>query len=253
MKKLLSILLISVLTMGIVGCNNENKTEEKLDEIQYISPIASQNKDIFVSLPMEYDVVENHIQINGLTTLNSVKVEVTDEAGTLLNENNTEIELFDEEGVMINKDTKETSTWKSFNKYLYFNKKPATSTGKVKIFSSEDNVIEIMVKFVKRLEADEQIKVLYPEANATQKGAIRVYGYASVYDGLINYKVKDKDGNVLADGEIKSTSGAPDTGLFAKDIPLEAESQYVTLELSATDATSGEKVSKIELPIKYQK
>jgi len=254
MKKIISILLIMVLTLGVTGCSNTQKKDTQPDEIQYVSPIASHNKDIFVSLPMEYEIVENHVQINGLTTLNEIKVEVYDDAGTLLNENNTNIELFGEDGNLIDKSTKEsTTTWKSFNKYLYFSKKPTTASGKVKIYSSENNYIEIMIKFVKRLEGDEQIKVIYPETDATQKGTIRVYGYASVYDGIINYKVKDTDENVLANGQIKSTSGAPDTGLFAKDISINSKSQKVILELSAKNLTDEKGTSNIEIPIQYQK
>lgn len=253
MRKILSVILIIILLLGAVGCGTTQEKNTRHDEIQYISPISSHNKDIFVSLPMEYDIVENHIQINGLTTLNEVKAEVYDETGTLLNENNIDIELFDENGNFIDKNTKETTAWKSFNKYLYFNKKPTTSSGKVKIYSDEQNYVEIAIKFVKRLEGDEQIKVLYPEPNANQKGVIRVYGYASVYEGVVNYRIKGANGNVLAEGQIMSTSGAPDTGLFAKDIPLEAESQGVTLELYAVSAANGEEISKIEIPIKYQK
>jgi hypothetical protein len=70
---------------------------------------------------------------------------------------------------------------------------------------------------------------------------------------VINYRVKGSDGNVLTEGQIMSTSGAPDTGLFAKDIPLEAKSQDIVLELYATSAANGEEVSKIEIPLKYQK
>jgi hypothetical protein len=253
MRKILLVTLIMVLLLEAVGCSNTQEKDTKSDEIQYVSPISSHNKDIFVSLPMEYDIVENHIQINGLTTLNEIKVEVYDGTGTLLNENNIDIELFDENGNFIDKNTKETTAWKSFNKYLYFNKKPTTSSGKVKIYSDKQNYIEIAIKFIKRLETDEQIKVLYPEPNASQKGVIRVYGYASVYEGVINYRVKGSDGNVLTEGQIMSTSGAPDTGLFAKDIPLEAKSQDIVLELYATSAANGEEVSKIEIPLKYQK
>lgn len=253
MKKILALSLITVLLFGAVGCSSTQKNETKPDEIQYVSPIISHDKDIFVSLPMEYDIVENHVQINGLTTLNEVKVEVYDDASTLLNENNINVELFDENGNFIDKNTKETTVWKSFNKYLYFNKKPSTSFGKVKIYSNEKNYVEIPIKFIKRLEANEQIKVLYPEANTTQKGVIRVYGYASVYEGTVNYRVKGSDGTVLAEGKITSTSGAPDTGLFAKDISLEGNSQNVTLELYAIDASNGEETSKIEIPLKYQK
>lgn len=253
MKKILALSLITVLLFGAVGCSSTQKNETKPDEIQYVSPITSHDKDIFVSLPMEYDIVENHVQINGLTTLNEVKVEVYDDAGTLLNENNINVELFDENGNFIDKNTKETTVWKSFNKYLYFNKKPSTSFGKVKIYSNEKNYVEIPIKFIKRLEANEQIKVLYPEANASQKGAVRVYGYSSVYEGVVNYRIKDTKGNVLAEGQIMSTSGTPDTGLFAKDIPLEVKSQDIVLELYATSAANGEEISKIEIPLKYQK
>lgn len=254
MKKiLLPISLIMVLLLAVTGCSNTQEKTNQPDAIQYVSPISSQNKDIFVSLPMEYEVVENHVQINGLTTLNEIKAEVYDGTGTLLNEDNIDIELFDENGNFIDKNTTETTTWKSFNKYLYFSKKPSTASGKVKIYSDEKNYVEVSIKFVKRLEENEQIKVLYPEANATQKGVIRVYGYASVYEGTVNYRVKGSDGTVLAEGKITSTSGAPDTGLFAKDISLEGNSQNVTLELYAIDASNGEETSKIEIPIKYQK
>lgn len=253
MKKILVLALITGLILGIAGCNSTSEEDTKPDEIQYVSPVISPNKDIFISLPMEYDVVENHVQINGLTTLNELKVEVYDEAGTLLNENNIDIELFDENGNLITKNTQETTVWKSFNKYLYFNKKPSTSSGKVKVYSDEKNYVEIPIKFIKRLEANERIKVLYPEPNTTQKGTVRVYGYSSVYEGVVNYKIKDSNGNVLAEGQIMSTSAAPDTGLFAKDIPLETESQDIVLELYATSATSGEEIPKVEIPIKYQK
>jgi hypothetical protein len=70
---------------------------------------------------------------------------------------------------------------------------------------------------------------------------------------VINYRVKGSDGNVLTEGQIMSTSGAPDTGLFAKDIPLEEKSQGVILELYAISAANGKEISKIEIPIKYQK
>lgn len=241
-KILLFILSIIILTLVLVGCNNK-KEEQTTEEDTYVSPVVSQNKDIFVYLPFDNTVAENYIRINGLTALNKLQVEVYDSSGNLLNENNTNVELTN---------TEEKNTWKVFNKYLYFNKKPATSSGYVKIFSDENNMVKVNVKFINRLKENESIKVIYPEENSVQKGKIRVYGYASVYEGIINYQIKDKNGKILSKGEIQVTTSKPDTGIFAKDISLETDSTEITLILTEKDNPEGSLVS-VEIPIKYEK
>lgn len=252
-KRILLILFVLVLSLaGLAGCKGHEE-EQVPDDVPYVNPVVSQGKNIFVSLPLDRSIAENHVRISGLTTLDKIKVEVYDEAGNLLNENNTNIELFNEDGTLANSENGDSSTWKSFNKYLYFNKKPATASGTVKIFSDEKNMVKINIQFISRLKEEEVIKVLYPEENETQKGVIRVYGYASVYDGLLKYEVRDKNGKVLAEGNIQATSGKPDTGLFAKDISLDADSQEVTLILTEAETFEGKEPAVIEIPVQYQK
>lgn len=254
MKKWMTLILIFAFVLALAGCQpSDPKDTETPEEAPQINPFVSQNKDIFVSLPLENSVAENHVRINGLTTLKELYVEVYDSSGNLLNENNINVELFIDDEILVHGDTIDLGMWKTFNKYLYFSKKPKTATGTVKIFSNKDNVVEIGIQFIRRLGEEEGIKVLSANVSDKQKDTIRVYGYASVYNGILEYEIKDQNGKVVADGQIQATSGKPDTGLFATDIPLNIDPQDATLILKETETFEGEEPAVIEVLIPYQK
>ncbi|QUH21937.1 Gmad2 immunoglobulin-like domain-containing protein [Alkaliphilus sp. B6464] len=249
MKKNSLLLLLIVLVVGLVGCaksypnlNQVDTPEINEQENKNKVVILSENKDILLETPFEMIKIDNKIQIKGLTSLNSLNVDVLDDNNNVLNKEDKVIEI-----------TESHDSWNHFNKYLYFFDTPQTKKGKVRIYSSDENYVEVPVVFEKMIEEGKSIKLIYPAREIDQKGTVKVLGYASVWEGSVEYKITKENGEVITKGAIQATTAAPDTGIFAKDIKLDIESQSIILEVFVTSPKDGDAMEKTTMKLNYIK
>ncbi|WP_053957652.1 Gmad2 immunoglobulin-like domain-containing protein [Inediibacterium massiliense] len=239
MRKKIAILLSCVLIIGLSSCGysqkqNSSATPSQTKEIIPPSTIVSTHKDIFLEIPKEAIHVNRSIEVSGLTALKNLQIHILDENKKILNQEDQIVEVM-----------KNENNWNSFHKQIYFFDSPTSKTGKIKIYSSEKNYVEVPIIFDELLEEGKSIQILYPANEIDQKNFIRVFGYSSVFEGNINYRITKENGEVLTEGFILSTSGAPDIGIFAKDIPLSISSGPVILEVFEVSAKDGEEIGKI--------
>jgi germination protein M len=96
------------------------------------------------------------------------------------------------------------------------------------------------------------IALLEPAAGALVKGdRLVVKGEASVYEGTVSLRLRDADGQVMAQGHATAAEGAPGRGLFAGALSFTppATSQSWTLEAFEVSAEDGEIVYSVQLPV----
>ena len=222
MKK---ILLILSMTLMLSGCSNTEENSESTNPETTDPPIiVEQEKEIItlsrgndILLEQSTTVVKNKMQINGLTTFETLNITIKDDAGNLLNSKNTTIDT-----------TEKENSWRQFVKYLYLDKMPQSETGVLTIYSDADNYVTLPINF--EPYEDKPITILYPTREMEQTNFIRVVG-KTFSEKSIQYTIESLTGDVIKSGEIAPTNVWPDLGVFAIDIPLEVESQDLYLKI----------------------
>lgn len=91
-----------------------------------------------------------------------------------------------------------------------------------------------------------------PVANQTINSPLTIRGNALVFEATVSYRLKDTNGNILAQGFTMADSGAPDRGDFEAVLHFSpsssGEGQLEVFEVSAKD---GSDVNMVIIPVKW--
>jgi hypothetical protein len=88
---------------------------------------------------------------------------------------------------------------------------------------------------------DAAIVVEAPESDASVTSPVTISGTASVFEGTVQLRVLDADGNELGRGFATAAAGAPERGEFSEQVEFTVdEAQEGTIEAFEEDVSSGE-------------
>ncbi len=76
-------------------------------------------------------------------------------------------------------------------------------------------------------------------------GPLKVAGFARVFEGTVNYRLKDSEGKVLAEGFATAKQGAPEFGYFEAEIKTGQVEGLLTLEVFQISAQDGAEIDKV--------
>jgi hypothetical protein len=104
--------------------------------------------------------------------------------------------------------------------------------------------------------ADAAIVVESPEEGATVTSPVEISGAASVFEGTVQLRVLDADGNEVGRGFATATAGAPERGEFSEELEFTVdEAQEGTIEAFEEDVSSGEgggETSAVSVPVQLE-
>lgn len=221
---------------------NMNNTDNlNLVQFEGGSINLSSNHDIFLEYPTHSVVTSNHINVKLLTKVSQLVFDVYDMKGNLLNQ---------PVSVSTNEETW-NQNWRIIDETIFFYGRPETDQGIIKIYSDDNNYVQIPIIFNYPLEVETYIDLIEPKESYIVEDNVSLIGYASVWEGTVVYRIKDLLGNVLTHGAIQATNAAPDTGIFAIDVPLEIPSQQIIIEVFEESAKDGDEINKVSATVNY--
>ncbi len=90
-----------------------------------------------------------------------------------------------------------------------------------------------------------------PTPGQTVSSPVKIEGSAMIFEAMVNFRLKEAGGKVLAEGHTQASAGAPERGEFSAELaftPAEAEEgQLEVFEISMKD---GSEVNKVIIPLK---
>ncbi len=100
---------------------------------------------------------------------------------------------------------------------------------------------------------NEMIKVSQPEPYQTVSSPFDISGQASVFEAVLNYRLKDSSGNVLADGFTMTAEGFA-MSPFSKSLDYaDPQTDSGVLEVFAVSPKDGSEINKISIPVSFKK
>ncbi len=97
------------------------------------------------------------------------------------------------------------------------------------------------------------ITVDSPQPHASSSGFVTISGKARVFENVLNYRLLDEKGKILAEGTTEAKS--PDVGQFGPYKVTVIYSQLQpgndTLEVFSLSAKDGSEINKVSVPIKH--
>jgi hypothetical protein len=105
---------------------------------------------------------------------------------------------------------------------------------------------------------ESRIVVTSPEQGASVSSPVMVSGTASVFEGTVQLRVLDAEGEVIARSFATATAGAPERGDFSKEVEFTvAETQDGVVEAFEQNAASAGEGSqgqlfKVEVPVRLE-
>lgn len=104
-------------------------------------------------------------------------------------------------------------------------------------------------------DPDANIRVSSPAVNAEISLPFKITGEARVFENVLNYRVKDEDGGILAEGN--SYADAPDIGLYGPyEIIVETlpdrKSDNLVIEVFVHSAKDGSEIEMVKIPVKLK-
>lgn len=92
-----------------------------------------------------------------------------------------------------------------------------------------------------------------PSAGDTISSPVHVAGEASVFEATLFVRVRDAQGQSVGEATITASTGAPDRGTFAGDVPFDVdEKQDGTVEVFSPSAEDGSEQHKVTVPVRLE-
>lgn len=97
------------------------------------------------------------------------------------------------------------------------------------------------------------VKVVSPVANEAIGSPLKITGQARVFENQLNYRLKDGDGSILAQGNMTASSlEAGQFGQFSVEVNyLKPKSGQGNLEVFDYSAKDGSEADKVTIPVKF--
>lgn len=96
------------------------------------------------------------------------------------------------------------------------------------------------------------IWVTAPVAGQKISGSFTLKGSARIFEATINYRLKDSAGNILLEGYVMASAGAPDRGDFSKTITFSPSSSGSgKLEVFEQSMKDGSDINKVVIPLSW--
>lgn len=91
-----------------------------------------------------------------------------------------------------------------------------------------------------------------PATGQTITSPVKISGNARIFEAMVSFRLKDKNGNILAQGSTMAAAGAPDRGDFEGKLnfspPTAEEGQLEVFEVSMKD---GSDLNMVIIPVKF--
>jgi len=91
-----------------------------------------------------------------------------------------------------------------------------------------------------------------PKAGQTVGSPMKVAGMAMVFEATVNYRLKNSEGKILAEGFAQAAAGAPEHGEFSFTIDFAAETGKGTLEVFEVSMKDGGEINKVSVPVVFK-
>lgn len=234
-KKIFSISLILFLFLALVACkkvvvnNNIDNSNESVPETGKIIDISGKNGQVIFAVPGDAILIELAIEQNSGFQW-SFREPV---AGGLLS--------------LKEHDTAEKSRW------IFKIEKPAQFNIRL---DYEDAMAEkvkdaFLVKIVTDKNSNEIQNILLdsPASGSKLKSPAKLSGFARVFEGTVNYRLKSGD-KILAEGFVTASAGGPEFGYFEKEIKFNDKVESAILEVYQINAENGEEIDKVIIELK---
>ncbi len=92
-----------------------------------------------------------------------------------------------------------------------------------------------------------------PQPNATSSGYVTLFGSARVFENVLNYRLVDEKGVILAEGTTEAKS--PDVGQYGPYNVMIIYSQLKAgtdrLEVFSLSAKDGSEINKVSVPVRH--
>jgi predicted secreted protein len=242
-KKILLIITISVLVMGLVACkkgtdNHQYETNHSVPDTGRVIDVTEKNNSIVFTEPGDAILItlkaekDSGFQWSFREPISGGYL--TLKRHDIITENDPRLE----EGELISEWKFKIEKAAQFNILLEY-EQPAVSKEPKEVF---------LIKIVSDKNKNEvpNIFVDTPNSDTEFLSPLKLTGFARVFEGTVNYRLKDENDNVLAEGFIQAKVGAPEFGYFEKEIEFtEPESGKGTLEVFQISAKDGSEIDKV--------